>query len=205
MTVDIERFSHVMIKNEKSTNFIFKYCGGGNYERDGLINMIEAFIDLKKINKNFEFQIIGPINNNSHYYQKAVTIIEQNKAQDKIKFLGSKSSNEIPGLLSRADCLIMTPPKDFDSGGFPTKLGEYLATGIPVICTKVSEIPIYLNESSAILVAPNNHNALVEVLIRVISNYNFCKVIGINGKIMAQKYFSAEAHTKRVIQFLKIY
>ena len=40
-------------------------------------------------------------------------------------------------------------------GGFPTKLGEYLATGKPVCVTKVGEITVYLEDNvSAFLAEP---------------------------------------------------
>ena len=41
--------------------------------------------------------------------------------------------------------LVLARPDNIQAkGGFPTKLGEYLATGNPVVVTKVGEIPNYL-------------------------------------------------------------
>lgn len=203
MTVDIKRFS-IPKKSKNSSKMLFAYCGGGNYERDGLLHIIKAFIDLYKKHANFEFHIIGPIDEGNHLYQNALDEIKKNKLQEHIKFLGAVRSDEIPNLLSKADCLIMAPPKDFDSGGFPTKLGEYLATGIPVICTKVSEISFYLDETSALLVEPANHIALVGAMSKVISDYSTYENIGKKGRLIASSKFSASAYTDALIHFLKV-
>jgi glycosyltransferase involved in cell wall biosynthesis len=204
MTVDFKRFDVSLNEAKKSQRFIFKYCGGGNYQRDGLLNMIEAFISLSEKIINVEFHIIGPIVKNSNYYETVMKLIRDKKKQNIIKILGAKKRDEIPFLLAGAHCLIMTPPKKFDSGGFPTKLGEYLASGIPVICTRVSEIPLYLDKTSAILVEPKNHNELVCSMKALVNNYKLYKEIGDNGKKVAKKYFSVESHTENLIKFLKI-
>jgi len=118
--------------------------------------------------------------------------------------LGKKNTDEIPNLLGKSDCLIMTPQKDFDSGGFPTKLGEFLATGKPVICSKVSEIPYYLDNNSAILVEPQNHEELTKTILSVIEDYQSFIRIGENGKKVAMNCFFAGRYTDSLIQFLKI-
>jgi len=205
MTVDCGRFNKLEIQSNERRFFTFKYCGGGTYERDGLVNMVKAFIDLKKIiDKPFVFEIIGPINKDDEYIKLVFHEIESNFASSLIKFIGKKSSEEIPSLLLSSDCLIMTPPKDFDSGGFPTKLGEYLATGVPVICTAVSEIPLYLNETNSLLVSPNNHQELVDKLEFVIQNYDLIKNIGKEGKCLALKAFNIESYINDLITFLKL-
>ncbi len=42
----------------------------------------------------------------------------------------------------------------FANAGFPFKLGEYLATGNPVICTKVSDVEYYLDNEDVYLIDP---------------------------------------------------
>ena len=98
----------------------------------------------------------------------------------------------------------MTPNKDFESGGFPTKLGEYLATGKPVICTKVSEIPKYLNNTSAILIEPDNHSELVESLNKIIEHPRNYTTIGENGRLTVKKYFNTKTYLNELISFLNI-
>jgi glycosyltransferase involved in cell wall biosynthesis len=202
MSVDHSRF--VNIKKTNALPKYFAYCGGGNYERDGLWEMIQAFVEFNKGNPDYEFLIIGDIINSSPYFQKIYHYAQKDKLKEKIKFVGRKSSDEIPGLLGNAQCLMMAPQKNFQSGGFPTKLGEYLATGIPVICTKVSEIPHYLSDKDALLVDPGNHEQLVTAMQKIVSNPQSCSRMGKNGRLIAQKYFSIDKYILNLIQFLNL-
>lgn len=203
MTVDIDRFKKTDIQTGRSKYF-FKYCGGGTYERDGLYNMVLAFIETRKFYTNFEFHIIGPYDNQSVYVEKIFQVIQKNDANSFIKFNGAKSANEIPDILFDADFLIMTPPENYASGGFPTKLGEYLATAKPVICTSVSEIPLYLNDKNAIIVEPDNHDALVTTLCNVLKSPDGFRTIGEQGRITVEKYFTMGSQTNNLIKFLKL-
>lgn len=206
MTVDMNRFKDLVSKKdrEKATNLLFKYSGGGNLERDGMLGIVQAFIALRAKKIPFEFHIIGPVNTNDSYYIEIASLIEKNSAQNDIFFKGQYPSTEIPQLISEADCLIMAPAKDFASGGFPTKLGEYLSTGLPVICTSVSEIPMYLDKSCAIIIPPNDVDAILKSLMDVIENYPEYIAIGEKGKAIAEKNFSAEAYSEQLINFLEI-
>ncbi|MDY0285423.1 MAG: glycosyltransferase family 4 protein [Kiritimatiellia bacterium] len=203
MTVEIDRFKDIK-KNANKNKIIFKYCGGGNYQRDGLDIMVNAFIGLRDYYRNFEFHIIGPINKNSDYLNKIIHLVKERDITDKILFIGKKDSNEIPVLLMEADFLIMAPPENFSSGGFPTKLGEYLATGKPVICTSVSEVPLYLNNTNSIIIKPNNKKELIDVLSAIIQAPMKYEKIGKNGRLIAEKIFNINAHSNSLIKFLKI-
>lgn len=206
MTVDISRFNGLISKKGrgKTDKLLFKYSGGGNLERDGILGVVRAFIALKGQSIPFEFHIIGPFNANDSYYLEITSLIKNNNAQDDIVFKGQCPSTEIPRLISEADCLIMAPPKDFESGGFPTKLGEYLSTGLPVICTSVSEIPMFLDGSCAILIPPNDTAAISKSLIGIIKNYEEYESVGKKGKVVAEKNFKADAYTEQLIDFLEI-
>jgi glycosyltransferase involved in cell wall biosynthesis len=98
----------------------------------------------------------------------------------------------------------MTPQKDFTSGGFPTKLGEYLSTGNPVICTNVSEIPYYLDKTSAILIDPKDDLLIYNAIEFVIKNLIECKSIGIMGQKVVQNNFEVKKHINSLIKYLKL-
>jgi glycosyltransferase involved in cell wall biosynthesis len=202
MSVDHERFSNVEIK--KGIPKYFAYCGGGDFERDGVYEIVKAFIDFNSTYPDYELHIIGGISNGSPYLRKIIDRVNESNLNDKIKFLGKKPSDEIPQLLFNAHCLLLAPTENFKSGGFPTKLGEYLATGVPVICTKVSEITNYLNSESALLIEPGNQEQLVNAMKRIEYEKNTCRKIGLNGQKIARKYFSIENYVLKLIQFLKL-
>jgi len=200
MTVDIDRFS--IEKNTHNKKKYFAYCGGGNYERDGVLALVESFIRFSKLYPTYELYIIGDKRYDCEYFKKIVETIRNNKLTQKVKFLGRKQSKEIPELLINAECLLVTPQENFKSGGFPTKLGEYLATGVPVICTNVSEIPQYLDEKSALLIEPNNLEQLLSAMKKIEQERRECREIGRKGKEIAKEFFSVEPYVVGLKEFL---
>lgn len=206
MTVDINRFTNFEQSKQYSVGkkIVFTYAGGGVYYRDGLKQMVDAFMESFKTIQNFEFNIYGPVNMHDKYLAELFKLVEDRNASGYIKFRGRVDSSKMPSVLQEADCLIMTPPTDFDSGGFPTKLGEFLATGKPVICTKVSEIPLYLNSENCVLLIPDNHSSLVNAICDIVKNYKNYEYIGLNGKKAALKHFNVETYVDGLIKFLKL-
>ncbi len=201
MSVDFSRFKPTKKDSKIELKTIFTYCGGGNYERDGLLFITKSFIDINKKYNNFEFRIIGPLVKDSSYLNQIFDKIIKNNAREYIRFLGEMKSDSIPWLLSQSHALIMAPLEDFKSGGFPTKLGEFLATGKPVICTKVSEIPKYLDETSALTIEPNNEEDLKKAIIKILTNYQSCIKIGMKGREIAFKAFRAENYVSELNKF----
>ena len=70
------------------------------------------------------------------------------KIEKRVIFLGQLSREKIPLYLNNAKVLALARPKSLVAdAGFPSKLTEYLATGIPVVVTEVGEIPVYLRDN----------------------------------------------------------
>ncbi len=58
-----------------------------------------------------------------------------------IRFLNRQPHAELPGLIATADfTVLMRPDKRYANAGFPTKLVESLASGVPVIANETSDI-----------------------------------------------------------------
>jgi len=197
MTVNADHYK--VLLNETTEKKYIAYCGGGNYQRDGVLDTIVAY-NKSSINKELDLMIIGPENEKSEYYNKLRSIA--NNSQNNIIFTGRMKSQDVPQLLKNADCLILTPNKDFESGGFPTKLGEYLATGNPVICTAVSEIPRYLNDSNSLIVEPGNIMMISEKMNYLIEKPKLCKEIGEKGKLLAESVFNPKKYINDLMIFL---
>ena len=202
MTVNFERFintNYILNTNER----YFAYVGGnGGFKRDGLLDSVIAFNIFHKKYNRCKFYIIGPLDKSSRIFLELEEYIFNNNLEVYVLFLGAKSTNEIPGYLQNALGLIMTPPRDFVSGGFPTKLGEYLASGTPVITTNVSEICNYLNDKNSFLVKPGDTNGIYLKMITIIENQDLAKSVGKNGQITAESIFGAKNYIKKLEYFL---
>lgn len=203
MSVDISRFDNIEKNNTMSNYFI--YVGGqGGFIRDGLDDIINAFILFGKNHSDYKLLIVGNVDKDSNSYEESYKNIVDAKMDDKILFVGAKPSTEIPQLLVNSKGVIMAPPKNYTSGGFPTKLGEFLASKRPVICTAVSEIPDYLNESNSFLTDPKDIDALSKALSSIVIKHKRANEIGINGYETCRANFDVNLFNKDLMVFLKV-
>ena len=199
MTVDCERFK--ISKNESELGDYIAYCGDMAGNKDGVVNLIEAFdIASKKIN-DVKLLLIGGSSNPDEFTK--IKQLTESLGNDRIVFYGRAERDEIPQLLINAKALALARPSSLQSsGGFPTKLGEYLSTGNPVIITKVGDIPNYLNDENAFVVEPDDKKAFATAIVSVFDDYEKARQIGEKGKELALSVFNAKVQTKRLNVFL---
>lgn len=199
MTVDVDRFK--ISKSSSKYGDYIAYCGNMAGNKDGVMNLIESFDIASKKVENVNLLLIGGSSDpleleKIHNYAASLK-------NDHIKFFGQVGRSEIPQLLVNARALALARPSSLQStGGFPTKLGEYLSTGNPVIVTKVGDIPKYLNESNAFIVEPDDNQVFADAIFRLFSNYEESLKIGTRGKEVASTVFNAKIQSKRLNEFL---
>jgi len=194
MTVDFSRFKN--IEKNISEKYI-AYTGSLSNEKDGVLYLLRAFKALGEKYKDVNLKIAG---GKPHEVSKLYNFVERLGLEGRIELLGMINSTEIPLLVQNALVLVLPRPDSMQArGGFPTKLGEYLATAKPVIVTSVGEIPDYLNKSEVFFINPDNiENELANMLEFVLLNYKKALEVGQKGKQKAYKNFSLEANTKKV-------
>lgn len=202
MTVDFERFCNVE-KSYPTVDYI-AYCGGLNDKKDGINILINAFARLSGCFPNIRLYLIGDTltQSESDQYIKQVS---QNKLSDRVIFTGRVSKNEIPKLLANALLLVLPRPSSLQAeAGFPTKLGEYLSTGKPVLVTKVGEIPLYLTDQvNAFMAEPGNAESLFSKMKCILMDYPKAEQIGKKGKEVVIQHFNYQQQTKDIINFIK--
>ncbi|MDY0278541.1 MAG: glycosyltransferase, partial [Acholeplasma sp.] len=85
----------------------------------------------------------------------------------------------------------------------PTKLGEYLSTGIPTLLTNVGENSKYVKDNTHVfLVEPNNPKAYADKLDWILENYSQAKKIAMNGKMYIKENHSLAVEGKKLYNFL---
>jgi glycosyltransferase involved in cell wall biosynthesis len=77
------------------------------------------------------------------------------------------------------------------NAGFPFKLAEYLATGRPVITSKVSDVADYVTENDAFIYEPGDYLKIEFFIRQILSRYEESLVIGNNGKEKAEFFFNS--------------
>ncbi|MFT5726129.1 MAG: glycosyltransferase involved in cell wall biosynthesis [Desulforhopalus sp.] len=203
MTVDSTRFT-----NKSEIGFSFEYFiyvgGNGGFVRDGVLDIVKAYKYLTDGFPNIKLVIVGPIGKKGKVFVEIQNYLRKHNLENNVVFMGSKPSNEIPIFLQNALGVVMAPPKNFSSGGFPTKLGEFLASGTPVITTKVSDIPLFLNDSNSFTVDPQNVVGIYEAMKWIITNKERALAIGANGKALALSCFNVEKYLSDLVDFFNL-
>jgi glycosyltransferase involved in cell wall biosynthesis len=85
-----------------------------------------------------------------------------------VRLLGRKEQAQLPPLLRAADVLLLPHPRGEYSQS-PMKLFEYMASGTPIIASRLPSICEVLNDANATLVEPESAEALAEGIRNVLS------------------------------------
>jgi len=200
-TVDGERFS-LEVNSPLSFQYIV-YCGGLTFQKDGVHILIESFAQISKKYPEINLVLIGKGDSiNDEIILKE--LVHKLGIKDRVFFLGLLLRTEIPAYLKHARILALARPKSLVAdAGFPSKLTEYLVTGIPVVVTEVGEIPVYLKDNiNAFLSEPDSVDAFAERLDFVLGNYEFAKEVARKGKELADSIFSYKYQAGRIIEYI---
>ncbi len=121
-----------------------------------------------------------------------------------IDFAGSVPRTGIPGVLANADVLVLPRRSGlFSLAGFPTKLAEYLMTGIPVVVSSVGDIPLYIQDGMhAFLVEPGSVSSLADKLTTVLADQEASKAVGVAGRKLALESFNAVTESRRILEMI---
>lgn len=114
------------------------------------------------------------------------------------------SPSAVPSVAGAADVLLLPRSKgEFSAAGFPNKLGEYLASGRPVVVTRVGDIPRYLVDGvSAYLVEPDDVQAFAEAVLDALGNPEAADRIGAEGRRVAEDLLASPVVARRIVDFI---
>jgi glycosyltransferase involved in cell wall biosynthesis len=199
--VEFERFNQ-----SYSKPFDFQYivyCGTLSVVKDGVNILIEAFSEIEKTFPEIKLVLIGPPNSNSEM-QLFQSLVNKYDLQHKTVFVGKISRDQMAKYLCNSSVLVLSRPTSIQAdSGFPSKLAEYLATGKPVIVTKVGDIPKYLKDNkTAFLADPNSIHDFANKMSFVLSNYKFSLTVGKEGAKLCNKMFNNKSQSGKIIHFI---
>jgi glycosyltransferase involved in cell wall biosynthesis len=124
--------------------------------------------------------------------------------QGRVDFAGWASRVEMPGVLGAATVLVLPRRSGlFSDAGFPTKLGEYLASGRPVVTTATGEIATHLTHAETAYVVPPGDPASFAAQVRyVLDHADEAASVGARGRRLALRRFDRRRHGARLHEFL---
>ena len=202
MTVDLDRFNKAKIPLEGFQKPYIAFVGVMSDAKDGVSILIKAFNTITAKFPDFRLYLIGGWNYDTPIHQQ---LIKDYRLEDKVFWKGEFSRDQIPAIIRNAILLVLPRPDSKQAqGGFPTKLGEYLATGNPVCATNVGEIPDYLCDNESVYFAlPGSVDSFADAMRRALNNPEEAKRIGANGRKVAEKYFNKDIQAKILYDFLQ--
>jgi glycosyltransferase involved in cell wall biosynthesis len=200
---DISRFEYYSMNNTKTTeNSYLCYMGNMELTKDDVDNIIKAYSCIVAKYPNIKLHLYGRPN---HKTIKILTsLIKELNLEDKVFMLGSASYEEVPRILCAALILVSSQPNTVRaSGGFPTKLGEYLASGRPALLTDVGENSKYVKDNiHMFFVEPNNPIAYANRLEFILNNYEAALQVAAQGKSFLLNNYSTVKRGSELIQFI---
>lgn len=124
-----------------------------------------------------------------------------NKLSKNIILFGKKEQKELPIILCSADVLLLPHPKNEYSQS-PLKLFEYMASGVPIVASKLPSICEILNDKNAVLVEAENTKALAEGIRKVFDDKSNSEFIAKQALTDVQEY-TWEKRGKKIADFIK--
>lgn len=196
MTTDIHRFDNV-VKISNANLYIAVVFGTHN--RDGLYESLKAYFEYRKQGGTFSLKLIGDFEGMPN--KKSLNGLISDSCYE-VSILGQLPIDEVPEILYNASCLLTTP-NYYVSGGFPTKLGEYMLSGVPVVATNVGELSDFVTDKEDIIFAEaGNIKDIASKLKWVEQHKSEALTIADNAKKTANARFSAESYVAGLIAYL---
>jgi glycosyltransferase involved in cell wall biosynthesis len=124
---------------------------------------------------------------------------------DRVAFLPPLDRDKYAAALRGADLLVV--PRTTSRGsqaGFPYKLGEYLATGRPVVVTRFGDVEEYFAAGrDCLMCAPDDPAALAATLQYALEHGDEARAIGQRGQRRVRELFSFEAVAGQLDRMLR--
>ena len=201
MTVDPSRFEG--LKKLAVKERYIAYCGTVSNNKDGVNDLIRSFAIVAQKIDDVKLYIIGSYGKKKDA-ENNLKLIKEYQLEGKIVLTGKVASNEMPQLLKNAEALVLARPDNLQAqNGFPTKLGEYLMTENPVIVTRTSDIPLFLEDGvSALLAEPGNIEEIAKKTIWALEHPDECISIGQRGAEVARKSFNSDIEARKIYDIM---
>lgn len=202
--VDFRQYLLEDTSQQERIPYIF-HSGTLYEQKDGFVGMLEAFGKAKqRLNVPLKFISTGNVAGSRHE-QEIKRVIRQYHIEEDVQFTGYLNNDNLKAKLQGAALVIINKYKTQQNHYcFSTKLGEYLAAGKPVIITRVGEAMNWLtNGKDAVIVEPEDNDALADAIVEVVTHPESTRQIGENGRTTCQKSFDYRNYGKVLVDFFR--
>jgi len=169
--------------------------------KKGFTNLIRACALLVERGRSFRCEIFG----DGPLEKDLRAQIEDLGLQERVQLPGPKPQRDLRARLANASVFAL--PSVPESGGgmdnLPTVIMEAMATGLPVVSTRIGGIPeMVVENETGFLVQPEDAVALAGAIEKLISDRSLGQKLGQAGHERAQKLFSIEGNVRELFALI---
>lgn len=144
----------------------------------GIEILLEAFLAAKRQNSNMRLLVVGD--------GPMVNLLE---GVDGVEMTGAVDPMDVPGLLASMNVGLAPYPNQEPFYFSPLKIVEYMAAGLPVIASRIGDIPMVIADNvDGILVDPGDVQALMDSILHLMHDQELCSRMGAKArrKVMSE-------------------
>ena len=201
--VDVNSFDNID-DTISATNKFITYCGLLNEAKDGVFTLMKAFKEIHEDFPDVILRLVGDSNYKGSKIPEFRGYAEELGIADRVEFVGMVSRDKIPLYLKQSTILALARPSSLQAeAGFPSKVGEYLASGKPAVITRTGELSEYLRDGVSIFFsAPDNYLDFSEKLRYVLNHLDEARLVGIEGRTVARENFDYRVNMQKFSNFI---
>ena len=171
-------------------------------EKKGLDTLIHACALLLGRGTPFRCEIVGY----GEEQPRLARLISELGLADHVQLSGKLARDEVLGRYARA-AVYVQPSRiaaDGDRDGIPNVLLEAMATGVPVVATKVSGIPeLVQHERTGLLIEPDAAGELADAITRLLDEPRLCRELAAAARHSVTTNFDNDHNLRLVLQLLE--
>ena len=185
-----------ILNSNKSLNSNISIGYVGRFSREkGIKYLVDAVVSLSRSNCNLSYIFIG----DGPEYNRIKQTIKELKLESVIRLRGF--INNIEEIYNEIDILVMPSLSE----GLPLTLLEAMSRGIPVVATRVGQIPeVILNNKNGLLVEPKSSKEIVDALRKIVSDQELYSKLSKNAINTVQTRFNLKDRVKRIEEYYNL-
>jgi colanic acid/amylovoran biosynthesis glycosyltransferase len=165
--------------------------------KKGFTNLIRACALLVEGGRSFRCEIFG----DGPLEKDLRAQIEASGLQERVQLPGPKPQSELRARLADANVFVLPSVPEAEGGmdNLPTVIMEAMATGLPVVSTRIGGIPeMVVEDETGFLVQPEDAVTLAGAIEKVINDRSLGQRLGQAGYERAQRLFSIEKNVREL-------
>lgn len=147
----------------------------------GVEYLVEAFLTVKKKIQNVKLFLLGE----GEQFQEVQSIVKKSKLVNEVIFTGNVPVEDIPCYMAASDIFVLPSLSE----GFPLVIIEAMASGLPIVATKVTGLPeIVKDGENGFLVEAKNPDQIAEKVLLLLKDDNLRERISKINKERSKEY-----------------